>query len=107
MIGKADMRRATLNSRKFFKAWMLLQTVHAYAPKAMGGRINKVMDLLDEQARRLRRAEIFAAGAKARKLPNGSPVFNGHTLGSSESYTFYDGHASTHKGFKNPYRSTQ
>lgn len=45
--------------------------------------------------------EIFAAGARAKKPV---PRLEGKRLGSFESMTFYDGYASTHPGFKNPYR---
>ena len=49
----------------------------------------------------LRQAAIFRAGAEAKEP---KPFFQGATLGSMESYTFYDGYASTHPGFVNPYR---
>jgi hypothetical protein len=99
-----DLRKAKLDSRKFFAAWMKLQTVRLYAPKKMDGKICAVMNLLDEQARRLRRKEIFGAGARCRKLKAGTPKFGGSELGSFETSVFYDGFASTHPGFKSPYR---
>ena len=59
------------------------------------------MNILDTVARDMRHKAIFAAGAKARK-PN--PRFEKRELGSMEQMTWYDGYASTHKGFENPYR---
>ena len=49
-----------------------------------------------------RQKAVFEAGAAA-KTP--TPVFGGYPLGSMDSCTFYDGYASTHPEFKNPYRS--
>lgn len=55
----------------------------------------------DDEAMRRREAEIFEAGAKA---TSPDPVVNGDKLGSLASCIFYDGYASTHPGFVNPYR---
>lgn len=62
------------------------------------------MRILDRIAMDMRRKEVFDAGAKTRRLGRKRPSYQGHELGSNESCTFYDGYASTHPGFKNPYR---
>jgi hypothetical protein len=74
-----------------------------YGAKPKRGAIERAMRLLDDMAVQMRRKEIFAAGAAAKKLPT-VPKFRGHKLGSSEVSNFYDGFASTHSWFKNPYR---
>lgn len=57
----------------------------------------------EDKAMEYRRAAIFKAGADASDWTY--PVMlNGYELGSMELCTFYDGHASTHPEFKNPYR---
>lgn len=57
----------------------------------------------DDEAIAARRAAVFKAGAEATELPK-KYEFNGHELGSMERFTWFDGYASTHPGFKNPYR---
>jgi hypothetical protein len=64
--------------------------------------IRDAMDLIDQIRGEMRRTEIFVAGARARKP---EPKLDGERLGSSESVTFYDGYASTHLKFKNPYQA--
>lgn len=66
--------------------------------------IRDTMSALDDLMRHMRREEIFAAGAKA-KSRNPIPRFEGRELGSFEACNFYDGYASTHPDFKNPYRA--
>jgi len=67
--------------------------------------LSTVMRYLDGVASDIRREAIFKAGADTGVLQAGDILFEGHPLGSMERCTFYDGHASTHPGFKNPYRS--
>lgn len=59
------------------------------------------MAALDAVMMDMRRKEIFAAGAAAK---NPVPRFEGRDLGSFEACNFYDGYASTHPDFQNPYR---
>ena len=59
--------------------------------------------MADDDKMRKRSEEIFAAGAAATEP---KPRFGGELLGSMESCIFYDGYASTHPDFKNPYRRT-
>lgn len=56
----------------------------------------------DDEAMARRRDAIYRAGAEATSLD--CPTYEGHVLGSMERCTFYDGYASTHPDFKNPYR---
>jgi uncharacterized protein YodC (DUF2158 family) len=56
----------------------------------------------DDEAMMLRHEAIFKAGAEA-SSPSW-PKFEGEPLGSMEGCTWYDGYASTHPEFKNPYR---
>lgn len=67
-------------------------------------RILRAMILLNDIGMKMRREAIFAAGALARSP---IPKFEGEQLGSSESSTFYEGYASRHPDFRNPYRSRQ
>lgn len=55
----------------------------------------------DDKAMEERRVRIYAEGASAAEcsVPK--------ELGSMERCTWYDGYASTHPEFKNPYRRTQ
>lgn len=62
------------------------------------------MTRADDAAMLKRRGAIFRAGAGA-EAAEPKPVFQGESLGSAESCTFYDGYASTHVGFVNPYRT--
>lgn len=84
-------------------AWLGLQTVAAYTPRRLRGKVHRAMGALDGMARDMRRKAIFAAGARARK-PHCK--FEGDNLGSIERMNFFDGYASTHPGFENPYRRT-
>ena len=59
--------------------------------------------MIETEAMKARREAIFKAGADATELPK-RYEFNGHELGSMERCTWYDGYASTHPEFKNPYR---
>lgn len=59
------------------------------------------MTKADDDKMRKRSDAIFAAGAEAAEP---KPFFQGTYLGSMEACTFYDGYASTHPGFANPYR---
>lgn len=59
------------------------------------------MNESDDEKMTLRQAAIFRAGADAKEP---KPIFQGTMLGSMESSTFYDGYASTHPDFVNPYR---
>lgn len=92
-----------ITRKRVTQVWMSLQSI-TFSPGMSAqnrGRIRTAMDLLDEVRTQLRRMEIFAAGARAKKPV---PRLEGKRLGSFESMTFYDGYASTHPGFKNPYR---
>jgi hypothetical protein len=60
------------------------------------------MSKADDEKMNARRAAIFEAGAKA-QTPDW-PVVDGYRLGSMEACNFFDGHASTHPDFRNPYR---
>jgi hypothetical protein len=64
------------------------------------------MSKADDERMAARHAAIFKAGADAAELPE-KYEFKGHELGSMERCTWYDGYASTHPGFKNPYRRTR
>lgn len=57
----------------------------------------------DDEAMERRRAAIFKAGAEATTT---YPWYEGYRLGSMERCTFFDGYASTHPEFRNPYRRT-
>ncbi len=52
-----------------------------------------------------RRKTIFKAGAEA--ADSTWPIFKGYELGSMEACNYFDGYASTHPEFKNPYRQRQ
>lgn len=56
----------------------------------------------DDEALKARIKKIFDAGAEA--LTPSIPTFDGRPLGSMERCNWYDGYASTHPEFKNPYR---
>lgn len=56
----------------------------------------------DDEALKACCAAIFKAGAEA-EAPS-RPVINGHELGSMAACIFFDGYASTHPSFQNPYR---
>lgn len=86
------------------KVWMALQKI-AFddgVSAAQRSTVRDAMDILDQVKMDMRRAEVYAAGATAKKP---TPVFEKTRLGSAEAVTFYDGYASTHPGFVNPYRS--
>jgi hypothetical protein len=57
----------------------------------------------DDEKMEARREAVFKAGAEA--ASPSYPEFEGRTdLGSMERCTWYDGYASAHPEFKNPYR---
>jgi hypothetical protein len=86
--------------KELHRAWMGLQAVIDHVPRRLRGKVHFAMDAIDGTARDLRRKAIFAAGARAR---NPHCKFEGDDLGSIERMRFFDGYASTHPGFKNPY----
>ena len=92
------MRKITL--ARVQRAELDLQSV-VDVPRQHRQRILRAMAVLNEIGMKMRHEAIFAAGARA-KTP--TPKFEGEQLGSSESMTFYDGFASTHPDFLNPYR---
>jgi len=69
--------------------------------------LSTVMRIVDDEAMKLRREEVFAAGAAVDEIPTGKILFEGSEIGSMERCTFYDGYASTHPDFQNPYRLTR
>lgn len=62
------------------------------------------MTKFDDEKMCQRSEAIFSTGAKATEP---KPTFQGAILGSMESSIFYDGYASTHPEFTNPYRRRQ
>lgn len=92
----------TVTRRQMSKAYLGLQSVLSTVNGSRARKVGAAMRVLDNLHAEMRRAAIFAAGAKARKPV---PRFERRLLGSTESCTFYDGYASVHKGFVNPYRS--
>lgn len=98
------MKPKPVTRKRLTSAWRKLQSV-VYNP-AISARhrsgVREAMDLIDQIRSEMRRREIFAAGARARKP---EPKFDGQRLGSLESILFYDGYASTHPKFKNRYRT--
>lgn len=92
--------RKKVTRKRISKAWMGLQTVAIMGPRRYEAKVRNAMDLLDQIRSEMRRKEIFAAGAKARKP---DPRLDGEPLGSSESMQFFDGYRSTHPDFTNPY----
>ena len=58
--------------------------------------------MIDDEKMKIRWAAVFAAGANA-ETPDW-PVLDGYKLGSMEACNFFDGYASTHPDFRNPYR---
>lgn len=83
------------------RAYIDLQSIIDKLPRETERRrVSRTMTLLAEIGYEMRRAAIFAAGAKA-KMP--LPVFEGDALGSLETVTFFTGYSSTHPGFKYPY----
>lgn len=94
--------RKPVTLKRLSAAWMGLQTARLYSKPRYRGKIARAMDVIDQVREELRRKLIFEAGAKARRPV---PLFMGQPLGSAEAYTFYDGYASKHAAFINPYRS--
>jgi hypothetical protein len=92
-----NVTRAKINA-----AELGLQRVVSGLPLKDRTRVHRAMAILNEIASDMRRKEIFAAGAKAKKP---IAMFEHRQLGSIESCTFYDGYASTHPDFLNPYRN--
>jgi hypothetical protein len=91
-----------ITRKRLSKVWLGLQSMRSHIPRSQWNRLHAAMDVLDDINHEMRRKAIFDAGAKARKP---TPRFERGPLGSMESMTFYDGYASTHPKFQNPYRS--
>lgn len=89
-----------IRSHDVSRASLALQPL-LYGSKPRAGAVQRAMRVMDRIAQDMRRKEVFEAGAKARKP---KAIFRGQELGSNETCTFYDGFASTHPEFENPYR---
>ena len=97
------MKRMALSRRRIEITENRLQHILNVLPlKRDRKRVEDAMSVLNAIAMKMRRQAIFDAG---RRSKTSIPKFEGRTLGSMESMNFYDGYASTHPGFKNPYRS--
>ena len=106
-MSRMDPLKRPPTRKEIAAAWLGLQSVYfgkPILPRRSRAKIRRAMEALDGVARDMRRKAIFQAGAKARK-PHGK--FEGDDLGSMERMNFFDGYASTHCGFKNPYRSVR
>lgn len=94
-------RRPKPTRKALGRAELYLQRLLILLPKPERRRLRWTMALINELRADMRRKAIFEAGARARQP---EPVFEGERLGSAEQYTFYDGYASKHAAFINPYR---
>lgn len=97
------MSGRAITRRRVRLAWFGLQDIVDRVPATQRGRVGRAMRVLDDIHTDMRRIAVYQAGQKAKKP---TPRFEGQDLGSMEAMTFYDGYASKHPGFKNPYRRT-
>lgn len=95
--------RPRLTEKNLGRAWAGLQNLCPALPEPLQPGVRLAMVMLDEARAKMRREKIFKLGAKAKRLPK-IICYDGKALGSIEACTFYDGYASTHPDFTNPYR---
>lgn len=103
-ITKRGPWRNQLTDKELRALFVLVQSAtYDRRPAAQRKLFAKIKWILHEQMMERRQEGVFAAGAKAGRgkgtIPK--PSYKGHDLGSMECSTFYDGVASTRKGFNN------